>query len=122
MASRPMSAAEFRAVRNGLGLDAAELARRWDINVRTIERYEAGKSAVADVWADALRMLELEAADEVAEQVATLTEQPMPEGLPPALYIGDGDQPMGWQRAIAFRVRTQLAQRGQYLLILSAGE
>jgi transcriptional regulator with XRE-family HTH domain len=54
---RPMTAAELKAVRKGLGLLQADFAARLGIGVRTYIRYERGDRAVPLVVALAVRYL-----------------------------------------------------------------
>lgn len=110
-----MNRSEFRTVREGLGLTAEFVAEHLDINVRTVERWEAGTTLIPVFAADALAMLEARAAETVEHEVDVLSR-----ALSPVLIITSDpeDMPARWQRAIAFRVR----ERVPALRIVQAGE
>lgn len=101
-----MTAAEVRAIRAGLGVSAEWLATHLGVRIRAVQRWEAGTSGVKPEIADAILLLEAEAAEHVAEHVEALSRHPAP-----VLVIEDvpGDSwPPGWQRMIAFRVRQRV--------------
>lgn len=103
-----MTPAEFRIVREGLGLTGLWLAYRWGIAPRTVERWEAGVSTIADFAADDLALLEVTAAEHVARHVEAMTGDDQP--LLSIQDVGaDTDLwPARWQRAVTFRVRQQV--------------
>lgn len=105
-----LTPAEVRALREGLGVTAEWIAEHLGIQTRTVKRWEAGANAIKPFAVEALLSLESQAADQVAEHVATLRAD---ADLPPLLAIEDGADnascwPPGWQRMIAFRVRQEI--------------
>ena len=103
-----LTAAEVRAIREGLGVTAEWLADHLDIQTRTVQRWESGANAIKPLAVEALLVLEQQAADQVAEHVEAYAKRP---GLPSVLAIDDQGRdawPSGWQRMIAFRVRQQV--------------
>lgn len=103
-----LTAAEVRAIREGLGVTADWLADHLGVQTRTVQRWEAGANQVKPFAVDAVLMLESQATEQVAEHVEALRGS----RLPPVLAIEDTehgeDWPHGWQRMIAFRVRQQV--------------
>lgn len=102
-----MTAAEFRAIRAGLGVTAEWIADHIGVRVRAVQRWESGASGLKDGVVDAILMLEAEASGQIDEHVAVLSAHSSP-----VLAIEDtghpDDWPAGWQRMIAFRVRQQV--------------
>ena len=105
--ARAVNGPEVAATRIGLGLSVAELAEHLGVNPRTVRSWESGRDPVGDWVADAISLLSARADDEVAAHVAAFAARP---GVPAVLSIEDDDdaQPLGWQLAIAFRVRQQV--------------
>lgn len=103
-----MTAAEFRAIRAGLGVTCKWLAAHVGVRTRAVQRWEAGTSGIKTDIADAILILEAEAAEQVARHVAAFTDH----HPTPVMVIEDtghpDDWPPGWQRQIAFRVRQQV--------------
>lgn len=102
-----LTAAEVRTIREGLGVTADWLADHLGIQIRTVQRWEAGQNTIKPFAVEALLTLEGQAAEQVAEHVAALTGTK----LPPVLAVEDTcspDWPAGWQRMIAFRVRQEI--------------
>lgn len=104
-----MTAAEFRAIRAGLGVSADWLGEHLQVAMRTVQRWESGATPVAAFAAEGLLLLEVQAADQVSAYVEAF-EHPGP--LPPLIRVPDGSDdaewPPGWVRMIAFRVRQQV--------------
>ncbi|NLE82351.1 MAG: helix-turn-helix domain-containing protein [Rhodococcus sp.] len=103
-----MTAAEFRAIRAGLGVTAEWVADHVGVRVRAVQRWESGVSQMKPGVIEAILMLEAQAADQVAEEVETMSGSRMP------VFViedngGDDAWPAGWQRQIAFRVRQQVS-------------
>lgn len=102
-----MTAAEFRAIRTGLGVTAEWIADHVRVRERAVKRWESGEHSIKPAIVEAILRLEAEAAAQVAEHVAAMEGHPAP-----VLMIeddGSGDTwPAGWQRQIAFRVRQAL--------------
>lgn len=65
-----MTAAEFAAYRRLTGLTADELAKRLQINPRTIRSYESGRDVVPEWAADEIRVLVAENARLGAQMAA----------------------------------------------------
>ena len=107
MSEKQMTAAEFRAIRAGLGVTAEWIADHIGVRTRAVQRWESGDSGIKPGVADAILMLEAEAAGQVADHVAAMAGHPTP-----VLAIEDDGSsetwPSGWQRQIAFRVRQQV--------------
>lgn len=102
-----LTAAEVRTLREGLGVTADWLAEHLSIQTRTVQRWEAGHSPIAEFAADELLLLEAQAAEQVTAHVEAFTGA----RAPAVLTVGDtaeGSWPAGWQRRIAFRVRQQV--------------
>ncbi len=102
-----LTAAEVRTVREGLGVTAEWLAEHLGIQPRTVQRWEAGHSPVAEFAADELLMLEAQAAEQVTAHIEAFTGA----RAPAVLAIDDSGPdswPAGWQRRVAFRVRQQI--------------
>ncbi|MFL0177066.1 helix-turn-helix domain-containing protein [Mycobacterium sp. SMC-13] len=105
-----MTAAEVRAIREGLGVTAEWLADYVDVQTRTVQRWESGQNEIKPFAAEAIAMLEADAQRQVEAHVEAMRAFP-PSGSP-VMVIEDtgqsGDWPAGWQRMIAFRVRQQI--------------
>lgn len=102
-----MNSVEFRLTREGLGLTGEWIADRLGINPRTVERWEAGSSAIPTFAIEAMIELSARATEEVAHHLEALAGHARP-----AIVIFDGpeDMPARWQRAVAFRVRQALPE------------
>lgn len=103
-----MTQAEFRTIREGLGLTAAWLAEHLDINTRTIERWEAGTSGVPEFAVEAMAQLEATAATHVGEHIETFRDAGVLAVLTIEPESDENVWPERWQRAIAFRVRQEI--------------
>lgn len=107
---KELTAAEVRAIRQGLGVTAEWLANHLDVQTRTVQRWESGDNDVKPSAAEAILSLEAEATEQVAAHVEAFTTAGGP--APKALTIKDAsqsaDRPSGWHRMIAFRVRQEL--------------
>lgn len=99
-----MTGAEFRLARHLLGLPAEWLAQRWDVNLRTIQRWDMATSPVPAAIAAMLEGLMAEAFD-VVEDLATALP---PDGrlIMPRTDedVHGGDYPASWYRAIGARL------------------
>lgn len=107
--SRTLTAAEVRAIREGLGVTAEWLADHLGVTTRAVQRWESGQNRAKDFVTDALLLLEAEAAEQVAAHLDAFNDAPA--HVPALLAIGDRGHdtwPSGWQRMVAFRVRQQL--------------
>jgi len=108
--SQRLTAAEVRAIREGLGVTAEWLADHIGVQTRTVQRWESGANEIKPFAAEAILTLEALAAEQVADHLAAFTSSR--PGMPPLLAIEDtgglDDWPSGWQRMIAFRVRQQV--------------
>ena len=107
-----MNAATFKTIREGLGLTARDVSERLDINPRTVDRWEAGDSPIPAFAAAALDKWETRAAGTVAAWVEAIEGDEHPLIV---IATSDFDEPLRWQRAIAFQVR----QRVPRLVVLS---
>lgn len=102
-----LTGAEVRTIREGLGVTAEWLAYHLGIQPRTIQRWEAGRNAIAEFAADELLLLEAQAAEQVADHVEAFTDAEVPLVLVIDDTVDDS-WPASWQRRIAFRVRQQV--------------
>lgn len=100
-----MTPLTFRVIREGLGLTTSDAADRLSIAQRTIDRWEAGATPIPPFAQQALAEWEARAAQTVKWWVESLDGDPSPKIV---LTDGPDDEPLRWQRAIAFRVRLQL--------------
>lgn len=107
-----MNAATFKTIREGLGFTARDISERLDINPRTVDRWEAGDSPIPAFAVTALVGWEARATDTVEAWVEAVQGDEHPFVVLTATH---DDEPVRWQRAIAFRVR----QRVPRLTILS---
>lgn len=98
-----MSGAELRTIRQGLGVTVEWLATLLRIAPRTVTRWETGDQPIPPGISDEMQFLLGEATTEVVEHVASFTR---PGQSPEAIVILNyaAAMPIGWQRAIAFRV------------------
>lgn len=111
-----MRATEFRLIREGLGLTGGWLSSHLEVNPRTIDRWEAGDTAIPEFAARALRDLEQRARDEVAARVDALERWGVQEV---SIHETPGSMPARWQRAVAFRVRQEV---GDVLIVTGPAE
>lgn len=95
----PMTPAEFRMVREYLGLTGEQLAAELDVSLRSLRRWEHGHSPVPDGVREAMEALEARAAGEVGRLVAALRDAPEV-----VLQIPDA----GWWRMVAARVAQEV--------------
>lgn len=105
-----MSAAEFRVVREWLGLTTRWLAEHLDVAERTVHRWESGQSPIPEGVERTMGYLEDQAADLVAVAVRACNDQRDPALL---TYRTDEDYhahhpeqpwPATWHRAFVARV------------------
>lgn len=102
-----LTAAEVRTIREGLGVTAEWLADHLGIQTRTVQRWEAGHTRIADFAVDELALLQIQAGEQVAAHVDAFTGSTAPAVL--AIDdTGPDAWPAGWQRRIAFRVRQEI--------------
>lgn len=88
-------------------MTAEWLADHLGIQARTVQRWEAGHTRIADFAVDELAALQIQAGEQVRRHVDALTGSTAPA----VLVIDDtgpDSWPAGWQRRIAFRVREQV--------------
>ncbi|MGW5353384.1 helix-turn-helix domain-containing protein [Streptomyces sp. NPDC004031] len=116
-ATAPMSDAEFRVLRESLGLTGDWLADHLGVSSRTVRHWEQGKYDIPLGVARALRALETETAAAAADLTAEMTEAyatgPVPEVT---VYRTDEDylatnptprRTASWHRAMVARVAQQ---------------
>ena len=93
-----MNGATLRTIREGLGVTAEWLADFCGVQLRSVQRWEAGDRRVPAGVAEAVETLRAQQDSEVAQQLRALRGVPSPRMLASS----------GWQRAVAFRVITEL--------------
>lgn len=114
----PMSDAEFRVLRESLGLTGDWLAEHLGVSPRTVRHWEQGKYTIPYGVAKELRRLEEETAGLVKETAAELLEAyktgPAPELVVYRTdedYLASGPEPArsaSWHRAFVARVAQQV--------------
>lgn len=104
---QPMTGAEFRLIRDRLGLTLAWLADHLGVAQRSVERWDAGKAPIGAGVADDMRQLEQDFETDVARRVAAadlagtkVLEVPRTNDDAEVMYP-DADYPHGWYLAIA---------------------
>lgn len=114
MSETTMTGAEFRCVRESLGLNTKWMTAHLDINERTLLRWEFGRNPVREFAAQALQAIEGQAAALVAEIVAEhagIAEPWIETYSTDEQYWADWPEspyPAAWHRAVAFRAARQL--------------
>lgn len=104
-----MSPAEFRVVREFLGLSGPWLARHLEVTDRTIRHWEAGRYPVPDGVREAVEKIAADADTAVATGIADLRDVVDPVLLVPATdQATPGTYPATWYRAVAGRIAQQI--------------
>lgn len=91
-------------IRTGLGLTRADLAARLGVSVETVRSWEAGRRSVPDDTWSAMSDMESAQEEEIARHIEAFTSRGIPFAL---LYLDPSEEEgeLGWQRAVAARVR-----------------
>lgn len=106
---QPMTAAEFRMVRDWLGVPAEWLAGHLGVALRTIRRWESGRYEIPDGKAELVEQLEARASATVEALVAHLADAPVTSISIPTPDAGEVEGfPPGWHRMIAARVAQEV--------------
>lgn len=109
-----MSAAEFRVVRESLGLTTRWVAEFLEVAERTVHRWEGGQSPIPDGVRRTMRYVEGNTADAVAAKTETCRVNPT---RPLLTYRTDAEYwaehptrsyPASWHRALAARVAREI--------------
>jgi transcriptional regulator with XRE-family HTH domain len=109
-----MSPAEFRVAREYLGLTGDWLARRLDVNPRTVRSWEQGRDPIPDGVRKEIIDLEELTASFVADVVGQFLDRPDPVVI---TYRSDAEYrrawpdarfPAAWHRAIVARVAREV--------------
>lgn len=103
--SQPMSEAEFRMVREYLGLTAEWLAGHFGVNLRTVRRWEHGQTPVPEGIREGMELLEAEAAEQVGRLVDELRDA---SDLVLTIPRAAGRYQQGWWRMVAARVAQEV--------------
>lgn len=106
-----MTPAEFKTLRESLGLTAQWLATRFTVSLRTIRNWEDGATPVPDAIAEELLNLEafVEAeADDAIEQLRAYDGGEQVYAVPRVDVDLPGEFPASLYRAIGARVRASL--------------
>lgn len=98
--TQPMSAAEFRMVREALGLTTDWIAAHLNIALRTVRRWEHGHSPIPDGVRVEMENLEATWADEVNRIIGELENA---TDLVLTIPQHDAAMPAAWWRSIAHR-------------------
>ena len=127
-----MTSAELKTLRESLGLPVQWLAERANVQRRTVEYWEAGRSKVPDDVAELLLKLDAQFAEATRQALAVVDEQTAKQGQPPETvrlyrYRDDAalwearpdmrDLPVTAHAALLARVRIALQDRGQSVAI-----
>ena len=110
----PMTPAEFRVVREYLGLTGDWLAAELGVAGRTVRAWEAGKWPIPDGVREHIEQLEAHAADTVGEIIDHYTDDVGdPTEVPLVTYRTDDEcthtgRPASWWRAVAARVAQEV--------------
>lgn len=108
-----ITGAEFRAMREALGLTQEAIVQAFDIRLRTLQRIEAGGHQMPPGLASELLALEESTLREIERYVRTLADDEQP-----VLHVYRTDEefqratgsrlPAAWHRVIAYRVRARI--------------
>lgn len=127
-----MTPAELKTLRESLGLPVQWLAERANVQRRSVEYWEAGRSRVPDDVADLLLQIDAQFAEAARQALAVVDEQTAKQGQPPetvrlyryrdddALWAARPDMhslPVTAHAALLARVRLALLARGQVVTI-----
>lgn len=82
-----MTGAEFRTLRESLGLSGDQLAQLLDVRDRTVRRWEAGDQAVPDGAGEDLARIDAMLERAVLEMVDVLQEQIAEHGAPQSITL-----------------------------------
>lgn len=114
----PLTAAEFKTVRESLGLSADWIAERVGVQVRTVRRWEDGTSPIPeDAWVALVRLEQLvdAAVDNLLDEFGVDDPDDLDEPVVVRVPRVDVDSPDGLpasvHRAVAARLRWELPGR-----------
>lgn len=108
-----MSNADFRAMREYLGLPAHWLAERFEVNHRTVQKWDSGEARVLEGISLQMEALEMDTELAVARFVAELHDDAEMYFEIPRTYEDleeleeYEDMPLDWWRMVGARVRTE---------------
>lgn len=123
-----MTPAELKTIRESLGLPVQWLAERANVQRRTVEYWEAGRSPVPADVAALILQIDAQFAEATRQSLAVVDEQTEKQGQPPetvrlyryrddaALWAARPDMrglPVTAHAALLARVRLALQDRGQ---------
>lgn len=127
-----MTPAELKTIRESIGLPVQWLAERAGVQRRSVEYWEAGRSAVPADVADLLMQIDAQFSEATRQALAVVDEQTAKQGQPPEtvrLYRYRDDEAL-WQArpdmrglpvtahaALLAQVRLELLARGQAVTI-----
>lgn len=113
-----MSNADFRAMREYLGLPAQWLAERFEVNTRTVQKWDSGEALIPKEISEEMRSLEFDTRLVVARFVDELHDNgemcfEIPRTHEDLEEMEEhADMPLDWWRMVGARVRTE---RGGFL-------
>lgn len=127
-----MTPAELKTLRESLGLTAQWLADRAGVKLRTVQYWEAGRTAVPADVSEMLTRIDAQFTEATRQALAVVDEQTQKQGHPPetvrlyryrddaALWQARPDMaglPVTAHAALLARVRLALLARGQDVVI-----
>lgn len=127
-----MTPAELKTIRESLGLPVQWLAERANVQRRTVEYWEAGRSKVPDDVAALILQIDAQFTESTRQSLAVVDEQTEKQGQPPETvrlyrYRDDAELwaartdmrglPATAHAALLARVRSALLARGQSVAI-----
>lgn len=97
-----MTATEFAIVRRLVGLSSQQLAERFNVNMRSVQRWESGERPIGESIADEMRLLAVLHKHDTADMLRS-SGHPDPLALPEPT----ADKPSGWWLAVGATVMAQ---------------
>ncbi|WP_043654507.1 helix-turn-helix domain-containing protein [Nocardia thailandica] len=105
----PMTAAEFKVVREYLGLTTRWLSEQFNVDERSVQRWEGGQRVIPEAVREAMEALEAHAGEMVGRLVAVLNDMAEPAVLTYRTdrefhqHFPEETRPAAWHRAVVAR-------------------